>query len=1114
MNQLEIRDFSVDFLSIVSRFEKDGDVRKSFVQLSSFFREYINELSAQSTIHLPTLFSKIYFLSTQLDLERKQVYLLHHFRKGSHEFYDKNYEEEAAIELLGHGIFSLATLIVKDPNILQKNQYEKVIEQYRSHIHLPKTTQGTFKQEVKAEIINHFEEEKYFEIIDHDVPHKSFKLLYDGIRAYEPFLEELHKLLKFQALPISINMVNVNIQKDDSYHPEMIVIEPDYLIDVSAIAETFNAEGAAPFLYIIKKFSPFQFSVPILRGHIANFFLDELIQNPSVEFDEIFKQVFVLNPMGFALMEDEDLIKLKKDLRLHFSNLAQMVKHQLSDIKVHRNFCLIEPSFYAPRFGIQGRLDLFHVNNANLDIIELKSGKPFRTNAYGLNANHYIQTLLYHLIVQSVFGKKQKISSYILYSSQSDRTLRIAPPVKALNNDAIKNRNRIIIFEKLLSGSSERMPLLKKLFDQLATRNFPDLKGFHAEHIQKFEKAYTQSSELEQKYFMHFVRFNANEHRLAKVGEQGNARVNGLASLWLNDLQEKEESFSLFAFLNLSKKEIVDGFIHLSFLKTKKTSKLSNFRIGDIAVLYPFRHGNESVKRNQIFKATIIAMTGVEIVLRLRNKQVNLSYFKESWNWNIEHDVLDSSFNVSYYNLVNFLSYPKRVKNLILSKNAPTQLDERSHDYQHQELTSEQAIVLNNMIAAKDYFLLWGPPGTGKTSIMIKHFVRHLYANTQETILLTAFTNKAVDEICFALELLREEMSLEYIRVGSSYATNEKFKPYLLRERIENIKSRSELKQMLDQHRIVVGTVSSIGGKKELFELKKFDTMIIDEASQILETQILGLLNHCKRWVMVGDHKQLPAVVVQSDRLSKTNDPILQHIGLFDMRNSLFERLIKTAQNKSWTWAFDQLSHQGRMHSTLMDFPNQYFYQNKLKALDFVNQRPDFLFGKMLTDYSYEYSDQLGSERLLFIDTKVEEEYNQKINTDEASHVVKIIKYYMEVCAQFDIQLKSDAIGVICPYKAQIAKINEMLNASNVDHSKISIDTVERYQGGARNIIIYSLCVNRVRQIPRLMSLSDEGVDRKLNVALTRAKEQIIILGNKEILKSQSLFKSLVQHHS
>jgi len=224
--------------------------------------------------------------------------------------------------------------------------------------------------------------------------------------------------------------------------------------------------------------------------------------------------------------------------------------------------------------------------------------------------------------------------------------------------------------------------------------------------------------------------------------------------------------------------------------------------------------------------------------------------------------------------------------------------------------------------------------------------------------------------------------------------------------------------------------------------------------------------------------------------------------------------LIKTAQKNAWSWAYDQLSHQGRMHAEIMEFPNQNFYDKKLHAFDFVNLRKDVLYGKKIENHKYEYAKQISEKRLIFIDTELEEEYNQKINSDEARHVLEIIKYYQEASAADNYRLQANDIGVICPYKAQIAKINELLDANEIDHKGISIDTVERYQGGARNVIIYSLCINRVRQLPRLMSLSEEGVDRKLNVALTRAKEQIILLGNRKILESQGLFKKLINYYS
>ena len=90
-------------------------------------------------------------------------------------------------------------------------------------------------------------------------------------------------------------------------------------------------------------------------------------------------------------------------------------------------------------------------------------------------------------------------------------------------------------------------------------------------------------------------------------------------------------------------------------------------------------------------------------------------------------------------------------------------------------------------------------------------------------------------------------------------------------------------------------------------------------------------------------------------------------------------------------------------------------------------------------------------------------------------------------------------------------KIKDKLLTENINIENLSIDTVERYQGGARDIIILSLCTNNESQLSAMASLSKEGVDRKLNVALTRAKEQIILIGNKEILQKNTLYRSLLQ---
>ena len=112
------------------------------------------------------------------------------------------------------------------------------------------------------------------------------------------------------------------------------------------------------------------------------------------------------------------------------------------------------------------------------------------------------------------------------------------------------------------------------------------------------------------------------------------------------------------------------------------------------------------------------------------------------------------------------------------------------------------------------------------------------------------------------------------------------------------------------------------------------------------------------------------------------------------------------------------------------------------------------------------------------------------------------------------MNLTSSSIGIITPYRAQIAllkKCMEILPSAIVE--KISVDTVERYQGSARDIIIISFCVNRLSQLDALISLSQEGIDRKLNVALTRAKEHIILIGNKALLSTNEVYSQLILHY-
>jgi DNA replication ATP-dependent helicase Dna2 len=389
---------------------------------------------------------------------------------------------------------------------------------------------------------------------------------------------------------------------------------------------------------------------------------------------------------------------------------------------------------------------------------------------------------------------------------------------------------------------------------------------------------------------------------------------------------------------------------------------------------------------------------------------------------------------------------------------------------------------------------------------------------------LLAYTNRAVDEICDAVNTAIFNFNFEndennlvgnFLRIGQEIATAPRHRGRLLEKLAEKVKSRLELKQLLAKHRIVVGTVASVLAKPDVFKLKNFDTVIVDEASQIVEPQMIGILPLVKKFILIGDHKQLPAIVQQSSLLSKVNEPELNQIGLNDMRNSYFERIIGLAIKNGWTHAYHQLTRQGRMHSEIMHFSNVHFYEAKLQTLSQDGwQYAPIHFKKIDTHNKLEST--IATNRLLFIPSQREEiDKSDKINLFEAKKVVELIKAVRDLYLKNDLPFSPEkTIGVITPFRNQISLIKTELEKANIPNTEtITIDTVERYQGSQRDIIIISLCMNERYQLNSLTSYASDGItDRKLNVALTRARQQLFLIGNKDVLRQDKNYRSLIEY--
>ncbi len=1073
------------------------------------------EVTKDEQLQFTTLFARITYASQRAGLSRQQQFYIHYFRKQALQSIEGKLESEEVYRLGIRVLTDVIKLLFKADVPAELEDVlpgEEVFPQ-------PSREIESFRERVRVVVTADDPEKECLLGTDEEKTEKEICIKYNIPDRNENFFPTIKSIRKVFSFPVTLNLIDVEIDKSGLYCPRAIVIEPDYLVDVTAVSECFNGNGLFLEGYLLKKFLPFVSSIPLMVGNIANFFLDELMTDPGQTFKMLFPKVFRLNPLAFALMGDREVREVMQKAQKHFINLKQMVLEGFAKKEIQKEACFLEPSFYAEAYGLQGRLDLFEPSNikGRSSIVELKSGKPFRPNVYGLSNNHFTQTLLYDLMVRSIFGKKMEPVNYILYSGQEDNILRFAPSVKAQQMEALQARNYLVAMEwALIKAFEQSQGADSSLLRRLDPAVHPNVKGFLHQGLKQFSEVYRRLSPLERAYFIAFASFIAREQKLAKTGVQGLDKINGLAALWLHSFPEKEQQFEIVSHLVVAENRAGEEEPVVVFSKTEQTNPLANFRKGDIAVLYPFKERYTNVLHNQIFKCTILEITDETVSIRLRYRQFNHSLFEKEKFWNIEHDLLDSSFVGMYRQLFAFMSAPKSKRALLFTQKAP----EKGLDfplYVPQELTKEQQNLFKKIIAAKDYFLLWGPPGTGKTSMMLKNIVGYLWQHTEEDVLLLAYTNRAVDEICEAIESYHPDLKYEYIRIGSRFACNDAYQHSLLEEKAADINNRKELKALIKNHRIYVATVSSIGGKQELLQLKKFKRVIIDEASQILEPMLVGLLPQFEQFILIGDHKQLPAVVVQNEKHSKVQRPDLNAIGLNDLRDSLFERLFRKAEKAEWKWAYGRLSHQGRMHAEIMEFPNTHFYKKGLKILP--NEISLFRKQIKLLDYqlpknAHPIDQSIAQNRVLFIPTPADNRLSSgKTNAFEANVVKLLVERFRTIYKTNGLAINDHSIGIITPYRAQIAQIRKVLQEHDINCKGLTIDTVERYQGGARDVIILSLCTNRQHQLESLVNLSDEGVDRKLNVALTRARNHLVLIGNPELLCENALYRDFIEKY-
>lgn len=933
-----------------------------------------------------------------------------------------------------------------------------------------------------------------------------------------------------------------------------VVYEPDYLVDSTTVASCFAPTTNDYRMSFINKWGPDSVTEHIIMGNMASLFLDEGLvamrhgAEPTENYGRSARLFFRSNALSLATTEGIDG-KWHEEAKEQQRNVNEALKTMAAEGIIDVQKAMTEVTLIGASIGFQGRADLMQTDWKM--ILEQKSGKK-DYYSHGAKLEHYVQLLIYMMMMDICYGKSDDVRDayFFLYSKYKVREGLLRGGSKwseSTGKSIMQMRNEIVRAQmRFMSRKALEEELMWWTVNEFRKKSVSDnlWNRYIAPQIGSFLNPIKNAKSVERAYVMEMLSFLQREDIISRLGGAMHGRE-GFASVWTMAAEQREEAGECvmkleFRWLDRDEEDELydtdEGSIVVLFApKEDETTTMPNFRKGDSVMIYDYGEGEEpDVRAALVIKSTLLDVMAEEDGTTYRVKMrrpMPRNYFETAGRmWVMEHDMSASTNARLSRQVMSFLWTTEERRQLVLAERKP-KIDtgvERLIDHG----------VMNEMVeremAAKDLFLLVGPPGTGKTSFGLMSILREELAHEGHAVLLLSYTNRAVDEICSKLE----KDGLEYLRIGPMYSCDEKYRGRLL-SMIE-FRNVEEVRVAIREARIIVGTTSSIGCSTGLFKVKRFDLAIVDEASQILEPSILGVMSATTktgnlenvpsvgRFVLIGDERQLPAVVQQRREQSVVVDEELRAIGLVDTRESFFGRMIRRYGNDASL--VYRLTRHGRMHPEVAAFCNKHFYGGTLKAIPLEHQKREL---DLKPDaYRDSLRRELASRRTMFIDSHSNKEEagenavdeQGKVNMKEAKIVARVAKEVLIVWRNAGKKLKADStLGIVVPYRNQITAIrgqllllafgDEELTAMARD---MTIDTVERLQGSEREIVIYGFTVSSFGQLEFLKEsqyVETDGtiVDRKLNVALSRAREQLIVIGDKRTIGSVKLYADLVK---
>lgn len=759
-----------------------------------------------------------------------------------------------------------------------------------------------------------------------------------------------------------------------------------------------------------------------------------------------------------------------------------------------------EENIWLPKMGLKGKIDLtvsVQANGKNRTIpLELKTGRA------SFSAEHKGQVTLYQMMM-SESGRDAQ-SGLLLYLREG--VLREVVSTRNEQRDLIMLRNDLVRYLSRESiqkyGENEFLEYPEPISHRNACENCPyntictsllsrdGNKSLPSHHpLVKCQKV-DHLSEKDLNYFFKWC-------QIAYLEDKDALRKVAVSNIWTETEDQRRRNRKTIFGLKLKtiqEKEL--GEYHHVF-EGEMTAGQHDLKANDYVVV------SVADDKWAVVTGFVVSVFDQRVTLNLSKK---LSEFRDQ---KIRIDLYESQSMLSYHLtnlgiLLNDSERSSRIRNAISGQMPPSFDDQGSVIWstkQVQEIMEKlndgQQNAIKKSLNCQNYLLIKGPPGTGKTQT-ISSLIRILVMSGQ-SVLITAHTHSAIDNLLLRIK----KHGLSFLRLGSAARSHPEISEYCESNVIAKCHSPEEIADKFNSFPIVA--VTCLGAGHALLARRQFDVCIVDEATQVVQTALLRPLFSCKKFILVGDPDQLPPVLQSEEAIQLGGDRSL----FLDLDN---EHANTTAK----------LTVQYRMNRTIMKLANQFMYNHELicgnakvekQALSSWNTQviEDSLERKLLVKLLSPHMDLA----TMLVDTGPVEELNQlgdrsktKVNANhcEIALIVRIIAVLKEA-----VDIPFSEIGIIAPFRVQVDAIKRVLNSTFGPDHKLEVNTVDQYQGRDKDLIIYSGTRTKSSQEADAAQ-SDSGIlsdQRRLNVAITRAKKKLILIGDRSCLDAYTPFQML-----